>query len=291
MIHMEQVNYSYQKTPVLNQVTLHESEPIISAIWGRNGAGKTTLMSLLAGHNRPDSGTVQIMGQDPYNNLAAQEHLCYIQENHPLGKNWTVSDMVQMGQYFHPQWDQDLAERLIDVFELPGKKKIIKFSKGMKTAAQIILGLASNAKITILDEPTNGLDAEKRKFFYNALLESYEDNPRLILISSHHIEEIQPLCESLIVLQDGEVLLNQPMEEMREKGVLLTGRIDDINQVTADVKVIESSQMGSTLKVMIDEPYSKMWKDIAHAQGLSIEKATLQDYLVNRTRNQEGVKP
>ncbi|MEK3918146.1 MULTISPECIES: ATP-binding cassette domain-containing protein [Paenibacillus] len=291
MIHMEQVNYSYQKTPVLNQVTLHESEPIISAIWGRNGAGKTTMMSLLAGHNRPDSGTVQIMGQDPYNNLAAQEHLCYIQENHPLGKNWTVSDMVQMGQYFHPQWNQDLAERLMDVFELPAKKKIIKFSKGMKTATQIILGLASNAKITILDEPTNGLDAEKRKFFYNALLESYEDNPRLILISSHHIEEIQPLCESLIVLQAGEVLLNQPMEEMREKGVLLTGRIDDINQVTADVKVIESSQMGSTVKVMIDEPYSKMWKDIAHSQGLSIEKATLQDYLVNRTRNQEGVKP
>ncbi|WP_340399921.1 ABC transporter ATP-binding protein [Paenibacillus sp. FSL H8-0079] len=291
MIHMEQVNYSYQKTPVLNQVTLHESEPIISAIWGRNGAGKTTLMSLLAGHNRPDSGTVQIMGQDPYNNLAAQENLCYIQENHPLGKNWTVSDMVQMGQYFHPQWNQDLAERLIDVFELPAKKKIIKFSKGMKTAAQIILGLASNAKITILDEPTNGLDAEKRKFFYNALLESYEDNPRLILISSHHIEEIQPLCESLIVLQAGEVMLNQPMEEMREKGVLLTGGIDDINRVTADVKVIESSQMGSTVKVMIDEPYSKMWKDIAHAQGLSIEKATLQDYLVNRTRNQEGVKP
>ncbi|MDN4601439.1 ABC transporter ATP-binding protein [Paenibacillus sp. F6_3S_P_1C] len=292
MIHIEQMNYSYQKTktPVLNNVTLHESEPIISALWGRNGAGKTTLMSLLAGHNRPDAGTIQVMGQDPYNNLAAQENLCYIQENHPLGKNWTINDMIRLGQYFHPQWNQALAEHLIDMFELPLKKKITKFSKGMKTAAQIILGLASNAKVTIFDEPTNGLDAEKRKFFYNALLESYEDNPRLILLSSHHIEEIQPLCESLIVLQAGEVLFNQPMEEMREKGVLLTGRIEDVNRVTADVKVIESSQMGSTLKVMIDEPYSKTWKDIAHTQGLSIEKATLQDYLVNRTRNQEGVK-
>lgn len=292
MIRIEQMNYSYQKTktPVLNNVTLHESEPIISTLWGRNGAGKTTLMSLIAGHNRPDAGTIQVMGQDPYNNLAAQENLCYIQENHPLGKNWTINDMVRLGQYFHPQWNQALAEQLIDMFELPVKKKITKFSKGMKTAAQIILGLASNAKVTIFDEPTNGLDAEKRKFFYNALLESYEDNPRLILLSSHHIEEIQPLCESLIVLQAGEVLFNQPMEEMREIGVLLTGGIDDINRVTADVKVIESSQMGSTLKVMIDEPYSKKWKDIAHTQGLSMEKATLQDYLVNRTRNQEGVK-
>lgn len=290
MIQIEQVTYSYQETPVLNNVTLHESEPTISAMWGRNGAGKTTLMSLLAGHNRPDAGTIQVMGQDPYNNLAAQENLCYIQENHPLGRNWTINDMVRFGQYFHPQWDQTFAEQLIDMFELPVKKKITKFSKGMKTAAQMILGLASNARVTILDEPTNGLDAEKRKYFYNALLETYEDNPRLILISSHHIEEIQPLCESLIVLQAGKVLLNQPMEEMREKGVLLTGGIDDIKRVTADVEVIESSQMGSTMRVMIDEPYSKVWKDIAHEQGLSIEKATLQDYLINRTRNQEGVK-
>ncbi|OPG97442.1 multidrug ABC transporter ATP-binding protein [Chryseobacterium mucoviscidosis] len=290
MIQIEQVTYSYQETPVLNNVTLHETEPTISAMWGRNGAGKTTLMSLLAGHNRPDAGTIQVMGQDPYNNLAAQENLCYIQENHPLGRNWTINDMVRFGQYFHPQWDQTFAERLIDMFELPVKKKITKFSKGMKTAAQMILGLASNARVTILDEPTNGLDAEKRKYFYNALLETYEDNPRLILISSHHIEEIQPLCESLIVLQAGKVLLNQPMEEMREKGILLTGVMDDIKRVTADVEVIESSQMGSTMRVMIDEPYSKVWKDIAHEQGLSIEKATLQDYLINRTRNQKGVK-
>lgn len=290
MIQIEQVTYSYQETPVLNNVTLHESEPTISAMWGRNGAGKTTLMSLLAGHNRPDAGTIQVMGQDPYNNLAAQENLCYIQENHPLGRNWTINDMVRFGQYFHPQWDQTFAEQLIDMFELPVKKKITKFSKGMKTAAQMILGLASNARVTILDEPTNGLDAEKRKYFYNALLETYEDNPRLILISSHHIEEIQPLCESLIVLQAGKVIFNQPMEEMREKGVLLTGGMDDIKRVTADVEVIESSQMGSTMRVMIDEPYSKVWKDIAHKQGFSIEKATLQDYLINRTRNQEGVK-
>lgn len=290
MIQIEQVTYSYQETPVLNNVTLHETEPTISAMWGRNGAGKTTLMSLLAGHNRPDAGTIQVMGQDPYNNLAAQENLCYIQENHPLGRNWTINDMVRFGQYFHPQWDQTFAEQLIDMFELPVKKKITKFSKGMKTAAQMILGLASNARVTILDEPTNGLDAEKRKYFYNALLETYEDNPRLILISSHHIEEIRPLCESLIVLQAGKVLLNQPMEEMREKGVLLTGGMDDIKRVTADVEVIEFSQMGSTMRVMIDEPYSKVWKDIAHEQGLSIEKATLQDYLINRTRNQEGVK-
>ena len=278
------------KKKILDHVTLHESEPVISAIWGRNGAGKTTLMSLLAGHNRPDQGSIRVMGEDPYNNLAAQKHLCYVQENHPLGRNWTISDLVRFGQYFHPEWNQELAERLIDRFELPSKRKIVKFSKGMKTAAQMVLGLASQASVTILDEPTNGLDAEKRKFFYNALLESYEEHPRLILISTHHIEEIQPLCESIIVLHQGGVLCHEQMEEMREKGVLLTGLIRDIDQVTQGESIMESVQLGSTKKVMIDASYSKAWRDKAQAHGLSIEKATLQDYLVNLTRKQEVLK-
>jgi ABC-2 type transport system ATP-binding protein len=290
MIRVDQVSYGYHQTPVLDHVTLHESEPVISAIWGRNGAGKTTLMSLLAGHNRPDQGSIQVMGEDPYNNLAAQKHLCYVQENHPLGRNWTISDLVRFGQYFHPEWNQDLAERLIDLFELPSKRKIVKFSKGMKTAAQMVLGLASHASVTILDEPTNGLDAEKRKFFYNVLLESYEEHPRLILVSTHHIEEIQPLCESLIVLHQGGVLCHEQMEEMREKGILLTGLIRDIDQVTQGENIMESAQLGSTKKVMIDASYSKEWRDIAQAHGLSIEKATLQDYLVNLTRKQEVLK-
>ena len=292
MIHVEQVCYSYQKSKpsILNSVTLHENEPVIGAIWGRNGAGKTTLMSLLAGHNRPDSGSIQIMGQDPYNNLSAQGHLCYIQENHPLGKNWTMNDLVSIGSHFHSQWDQQLAKRLIDVFELPSKQKMSKFSKGMKTAAQIILGLCSNASVTIMDEPTNGLDAEKRKLFYEALLETYEDNPRLVLISTHHIEEVQPLCETLIVVHQGKVLYHHPMEEMRERGVLLTGLIQDVEIASAGANIIDSARMGTTGKVMIDDVYSKEWVAKAQHQGLSIEKAMLQDYLVNVTRKQEEVR-
>lgn len=291
MIHVEQVEYGYKGTPVLKNLTLREDEPVISALWGRNGAGKTTLMSLLAGHQRPEKGTIRIMGHEPYDNLAAQENLCYVQENHPFGRNWSMVDLMRYGQYFHPQWDQELAERLMDMFELPLKRKIAKFSKGMKTAAQIILGLSSRANITILDEPTNGLDAEKRKFFYRALLETYEDQPRLMLLSSHHIEEIQPLCESLIVLHGGNILLHQSMEEMRERGILLTGDISAIERVAAGSPVLESSRLGSTHKVMIDAVYSGALREKASEYGVTIEKAAIQDYLVNVTRKHEEVRP
>ncbi|PGS47968.1 ABC transporter ATP-binding protein [Bacillus sp. AFS041924] len=285
MIEIKNLTYGYKNTPVLSDFNLIETEPSIIALWGRNGTGKTTLMSLLAGHYKPNEGSVKILGEEPYNNLNALKNICYIQENHPFGHNWRIKDLLKYGEYFHPNWDQQFAEHLVELFELPLRKKIAKFSKGMKTAAQIILGLASNAKITVLDEPTNGLDAVKRKQFYDALMESYEENPRLILLSTHHIEEIQPLCETIVVINQGKVLFHEQMEVMREKGIILSGDIDSINHVTKNVSILDSTKISSTQKVMIDELFTANWKNIAEEYRLSIEKATLQDYLINKTIN------
>ncbi|PGL71179.1 ABC transporter ATP-binding protein [Bacillus sp. AFS055030] len=287
MIEIKNLTYGYKQTPVLTDFNLIETEPSIIALWGRNGAGKTTLMSLIAGHYQPNEGSMKVLGEEPYNNLNVLENICYIQENHPFGHNWRINDLLKYGRYFHPKWDQQFAEHLVQVFELPKNKKITKFSKGMKTAAQIILGLASNAKITVLDEPTNGLDAVKRNQFYEALMESYEENPRLILLSTHHIEEIQPLCETIVVVNDGKVLFHEQMEVMREKGFILSGNIDSIEQVTKNISILESSKISSTKKVMVDELFSNKWKKIAEEYQLRIEKATLQDYLINKTKNKE----
>lgn len=287
MIEIKNLTYGYKHTPVLTDFNLIETETSIIALWGRNGTGKTTLMSLVAGHYKPNEGSIKVLGEEPYNNLNVLENICYIQENHPFGHNWRINDLLKYGRYFHPNWDQQFAEHLVQVFELPKNKKITKFSKGMKTAVQIILGLASNAKITVLDEPTNGLDAVKRKQFYDALMESYEENPRLILLSTHHIEEIQPLCETIVVVNDGKVLFHEQMEVMREKGVILSGNIDSIEAVTKNISILESSKISSTQKVMIDELYTNDWKKIAEDHHLTIEKATLQDYLINKTKNKE----
>jgi ABC-2 type transport system ATP-binding protein len=290
MIEAKNVTYRYNQTPVLNKLNFTETEPVITGLWGRNGAGKTTLMSLLAGHYKLDAGQIKVLGEEPYNNLRALENICYIQENHPFGHHWNVTDMMHFGSYFHKDWDQKFAEQLVGIFELPLKNNIKKFSKGMKTAAQIILGLASNAKITILDEPTNGLDAVKRKQFYDAMLKSYEENPRFILLSTHHIEEIQPLCESLVVMHDGKVLLHEQMDEMREKGIILSGDVREIEKVTENVRVLERVKMRSNARVMIDKKFSNEWKVIAAKNNLSIEQATLQDYLIHITNNKKEVK-
>ena len=283
MIRVENVTYSYGNTPVLKDISLSEKEPGIIAIWGRNGAGKTTLMKLLAGHEKPNKGKVEIMGMAPYNQPKAVQYVCYMQEDHPFSSIWSVKDALRIASYYYSNWDEDMAQRLLKTFQLNQKKRVSKLSKGMKSALQFIIGISSHANITIFDEPSNGLDASMRKKMYQSLRESHEIHPRLILLSTHHIEEILPLCESLVVIHDKKVLLHETIDDVREYGVWLAGEKNKIEKILDGQKPLEIFKLGSSVKVMIDVPYNDEWREIAFTHGLSIEKAKLQDYLLNKT--------
>ena len=283
MICVENVTFGYENALALKDISFSEEERGIIAIWGRNGAGKTTLMKLLAGHEKPDKGKVEIMGMAPYNHTKAVQHICYMQEDHPFSAIWSVKDALRIAGYYYANWDQDLAQRLLKTFQLNERKKISKLSKGMKSALQFIIGISSHADITILDEPSNGLDASMRKKMNQSLRESHEIHPRLILLSTHHIEEIQSLCESLVVIHDKKVLLHESIDDIREYGVWLAGEKTKIEKLLNGQKPLEIHKLGSSVKVMIDVPYNDEWKEFASTHGLSIEKAKLQDYLLNKT--------
>lgn len=288
MIQVQGMNYSYEgNTPVLQDITFTESEPVITGLWGRNGAGKTTFMKILAGHLRPDQGFVNIMGMSPYNNEEIMQHICYMQEEHPFGWQWTVGDALFFSRYFNPNWNQETVQDLMEIFKLEEKKKLVKLSKGMKAALQYIIGLASFAPITILDEPINGLDAAMRKKLYETVLESHAQHPRLILISTHHIQELQALFETMMVLKSGRLLLYESMDKIREGGIWLAGEKNKIEETITGQKVLEQNQVGSMMKVMMDVKFTNEWKERAQKQGLAIEKAKMQDYLLNITCHEE----
>ena len=291
MISVQNAVFSYDDSHILKGISYVEESPIIAGLWGRNGVGKTTLMKLMAGHMKPSEGRLEIMGQQPYNNVKAQKHLCYMQEDHPFSEIWTVRDALRFYQYFNPNWNQEEAFQLLEAFELPEKKKVKKLSTGMKTALQQVIGLASHAEVTILDEPTNGLDAGMRKTFYKLLLKSYETNPRLIVVSTHHIEEIQNLLDSIMVIHDGKLVMHKSMEEIREMGMWLTGEGNQVDALVKGKRVLEESKMGSMKKVMIDDAISDVWRDHARKGGVSLESAPLQDYLLNVTeKKKEGIR-
>ncbi|WP_054706034.1 ABC transporter ATP-binding protein [Bacillus sp. JCM 19041] len=286
MIKLKDVSFSYGKTEALKHVSLLEEEPIIAGLWGRNGAGKTTLMKLISGLEQQNQGTILIDGIVPYNNSSAMKHVTYMQENQPFSDLWNVNDALRFGSYFNENWDQQLADELIHLFELPRKKKISKFSKGMQTMIKITIGLASKAPVTVMDEPTNGLDAHMRKQFYDALLDTFEEHPRLILLSTHHIDEIEPLCEKIAIVDQRTITRYEETEQLKMQGIHVTGEAEAVRTIIGSSKILEERKLGNQLNVMIDEMYTETWKQRAKELGVTVEKAPLQDYLVNTTQKE-----
>lgn len=287
MIKLENVSFSYGNTPALQNVSISETEPIIMGLWGRNGSGKTTLMKILSGMENIDNGSINVNGITPYNNNEAMNTITYIQENHPFSILWNVEDALHFGSLFNKNWDMELANHLVALFELPRKKKIKNFSKGMQTMLQIVVGLASKSPVTIMDEPTNGLDAYMRKQFYDVLLTTYEEDPRLIILSTHHIDEIEALCEKIAIINHQTIVRYENTEELKMRGILLSGSSQSIEALIKDNTILEKRKLGKQINVMIDDYFNDEWKIRAKEAGVTIEKAPLQDYLVNYTTKKE----
>lgn len=283
MIKINNLSFAYDKKNILKDVNLTETEPVIIGLWGRNGSGKTTLMKILSGMEQPNDGTVEVDGIVPYNNSDAMNHVAFMQEDHPYSDMWDINDALNFGRDFNENWDQELADKLIDIFQLPRKKKIRTFSKGMKTMITIAIGLASKAPLTIFDEPSNGLDAHMRKQFYDVLLDSYDEHPRMILLSSHHIEEVEPLCEKIAIIDNNTLMHYEETDVLKNNGVHISGTAEAVRAVVGSKRVLEERKLGKQLNIMLDTPLTDDLKREAEQAGVMIEKAPFQDYLVNLT--------
>src|SRR5690606_15105490 len=115
------------------------------------------------------------------------------------------------------------------------------------------------------------------------LKDSYENDPRYILISSHHINEIEPLCEKLMIISDQNIKFHQPIEYFQTQGVSMMGKIEDINRVVKPEQILETTQIMGQSKVMVDVALTKELQVRCEQNHIQLEKASMQDFLVNIT--------
>ena len=188
MIALKQVTKQYGQAAVLKNITLSIDEPGIYCLLGRNGAGKTTLLKSVAGYQNITNGTIQVDGK-VITTSTLDTGVSYI-ENFAKHFNLPVRKLLQIASEVNPNYDYDFASEMMERFELEGKKKFHHLSLGMKTMVSTIICLASNKNAILLDEPVLGFDAIMRVEFYDMLTESFRKHPRIIIVSTHIIEEI-----------------------------------------------------------------------------------------------------
>jgi len=277
------LNYFHGKEQSLRDVSFTLEAGKVYGLWGRNGAGKTTLMRCIAGLLPVDKESISVREAVPFDNDQILGDICFIQENHPLNPIWRVKDALEIASRFQPEWDESIAQRAIKAFRLKPTMRVKKMSKGMKTALALSIGLASNAKVTIFDEPTNGLDAAFRETFYELLMKEHEKGERLFVISTHYIQELQRYMEQLLVIHQGELVLNQSLEEIRGASGYIHGKKEELSFLDNNSSVIEVKEMGAMVRYMV-EMNEHTEKEISEKIDQQVE---LQDYLLRKTEMRE----
>jgi len=276
-IEVRAVTRHFGRISAVEDITFQVPENSVCGLLGRNGAGKTTLMSLISGQDRPTSGEVRVLGEDPFENRRVLAALSFVRDNQRYPDDYRLRHVLAVAPRFHPAWDDELAARLVDAFRLPAKPQVKKFSRGQLSSLGIVLGLASRAAITIFDEPYLGLDATARTTFYDLLLQDYAEHPRTILVSTHLIDEMEPLLQEVVIVDRGRLLRADTVEELSGAAFTVSGLAAPTTEFAAGRRVLREHRVGGLLSLTVEGPLSPAERERARAAGLDLQHARLQE--------------
>lgn len=276
-IEIQSVTRAYGGSKALAEVTLSVPEGSILGLLGRNGAGKTTLMSLVAGQDRPSSGRVEVFGEQPYEHESVLSTVIFVRDNQHYPDRYDLNDVLRIAPVYAPSWSSDVAAELIEGLRIPGKTPIKKFSRGQLSAVAIVLGLASRAPVTLLDEPYLGLDVTARRFFHDVLLRDYTAHPRTIVLSTHLIEESEALFDRVVILDRGRVRLDVASEEIFEQAFVLSGPSEAVNRLASSRTVLASHAVpGLKSATILGTPDPDLASEAAR-NGVQVSAVSLQE--------------
>lgn len=281
MIELKQVSKQYGQATVLKNISLSIKEPGIYCLLGRNGAGKTTLLKSIAGYQNITTGTIHVDGKTILTSTL-DTGVSYI-ENFAKHFNLSVRKLIQIASEVNSNFDYDFALEMMERFELDEKKKFNHLSLGMKTMVSTIICLASNKNVILLDEPVLGFDAIMRVEFYDMLAESFRRHPRIIIVSTHIIEEIAKTIQKLIIIDKGRVCFFDTLQSVEAKAFSVSGLQKEVEAATKGLNIIGQDIVGGLVTSYIFDKPPKQ------TDSLEIHPLSLQDFFIQMVGHKGGV--
>jgi len=205
----------YGKVAALDGLTLSVPRGAVYGFLGRNGAGKTTTIRILAGLARPAAGSVSVLGLDPQRDrLAVLSRTGFVIER-ALLSSMTGNDLIRFNRAFFRAWSDGVAKKYAEVLEVPLRRTFRKLSHGNKTKLCLLLALAQGAELLVLDEPTTGLDPLITDQLLRLLIEDFSGDGRTLLLSSHHLSEVEKIADWIGIVDRGRILLQAQLDDVR----------------------------------------------------------------------------
>ena len=240
MLEMKNVTKTFGAFKALDDLTLTVPKGAVYGLVGPNGAGKSTAIRHMTGVYRPDSGEITLGGQPVYENPAVKQTIGYIPDEIFYFPSATLEEMRKFYRGLYPNFDNDLFERLYDVFQLPKKTPIRRFSKGMQKQAAFHLTVCTRPEVLILDEPVDGLDPVMRRQVMSLILSDVAEHGTTVLISSHNLRELEDVCDHVGIMDHGKMLLERSLADMQGS----THKVQLVGDLPEGLDVLHESASG-----------------------------------------------
>ena len=246
MLEMKNVTKTFGGFKALDNLSLTVPSGAVYGLVGPNGAGKSTAIRHLTGIYRPDSGEITLEGLPIYENPAVKQTIGYIPDDIFYFLSATLEDMGKFYRGMYPKFDDALFQRLYDVFQLPKKSPIRRFSKGMQKQAAFHLTLACRPDILVLDEPVDGLDPVMRRQVMSLILSDVAEHGTTVLISSHNLRELEDICDHVGIMDHGKMLLERSLADMQGSTV----KVQIVGEIPETLEVLHETASGR-LKTLV----------------------------------------
>jgi ABC-2 type transport system ATP-binding protein len=261
MIEATSLHKRFEKNAALDGLDLHVKKGSIYGLIGVNGSGKTTALKAITGILRPDSGEARMDGESVYENLALKARMGFIPDELFFFGAYNLDECAAFYSKLYPGWDAERYAGMKERFELPPRRRVTRFSKGMQKQAAFLLTMSAMPDYLILDEPIDGLDPLVRKLVWKYVVDDVAARGMTVLVSSHNLREMEGICDSIGILDKGKMLIERDLDELKSdihkvqtafpKDVPEEGRYDGLN-------VLHRETRGAVELLIIRNPEEKV---------------------------------
>ena len=276
-VELKNVKVSYGNFNAINDFTASFETGKIYGLIGRNGAGKTSILSVLSNFRKASSGDVLINSESLFENIKYASDINFVYQKNFAEEGAKVLKYIKNSTMFRPNFDMEYAKELLERFEVPPKVKMRKLSKGQQSAVSAIIGLAAGSSLTIYDEAYLGMDAPARELFYKEVLKNQEKNPKIVIMSTHLISEVEHLFNEVVMIHKGSIISKGTYEDIVSEGVSITGAVSEIDEFIKGKKVISEKTLGNLKQVVLSEKLD------GNLENFEIGRVTLNDIFIQKT--------
>ncbi|MBY0123905.1 ABC transporter ATP-binding protein [Bacillus sp. S/N-304-OC-R1] len=214
MIEFQHVTKRYGSEMGLDDVSFKLEAGKIYGLLGPNGSGKSTALKMIGGLVHPTSGKVIVNGKKSDRRIA--ESVAFMSELDHFYQSFKVKDLIDFYSSQFQDFRMERAEELLQFMKLDPTKKIKQLSKGNRGRLKLVLALSREAAVLLLDEPFSGLDPMVRESIVKGLLSYIDYENQIVIIATHEIDEIEPLLDEVLAIQNGKIIGRRDVEELRE---------------------------------------------------------------------------